>query len=108
MHIQMVKNSCGISVKLSYSGTILLKISDKGDVILALNCVPKDYGGTAPPFLTSALDGGERSTPLPLHPHGAKNTASELYRQSDRSLSAKLVPTFTDSVPRGQRDGSQR
>jgi hypothetical protein len=43
MHIQTVKDSCGISVKLSYSGTILLKISDKGKVILVLNCVPKDY-----------------------------------------------------------------
>jgi hypothetical protein len=33
--------------------------------------------------------------------------ASELYRPSDRRLSAKLVPTFADrEVPRGQRDGS--
>jgi hypothetical protein len=33
--------------------------------------------------------------------------ASELYRPSDRLLSAKLVPTFADrGMPRGQRDGS--
>jgi hypothetical protein len=35
-------------------------------------------------------------------------SASELYRPRDRSLSAKLVPTFADRVPRGQRDGSLR
>jgi hypothetical protein len=35
--------------------------------------------------------------------------ASELYRASDRRLSAKLVPTFADrGFPRGQRDGSLR
>jgi hypothetical protein len=34
--------------------------------------------------------------------------ASELYRPSDRSLSAKLVPTFADRVPRGQREESLR
>jgi hypothetical protein len=32
---------------------------------------------------------------------------SELYRQSDRRLSAKLVPTVADrGAPRGWRDGS--
>jgi hypothetical protein len=32
--------------------------------------------------------------------------ASELYRPSDRRLSAKLVPTFADrGVSRSQRDG---
>jgi hypothetical protein len=36
-------------------------------------------------------------------------SASELYRPSDRSLSAKLVPTLTDrGVSRGQRAGSLR
>jgi hypothetical protein len=36
-------------------------------------------------------------------------SASELYRPSDRRLSAKLVPTFYGQrVPRGQRDGSLR
>jgi hypothetical protein len=36
-------------------------------------------------------------------------SANELYRLSDRRLSAKLVPTFADrGVPRGQRDGSLR
>jgi hypothetical protein len=35
--------------------------------------------------------------------------ASELYRSSDRSMSAKLVPTFADiGVSRGQDDGSPR
>jgi hypothetical protein len=34
-------------------------------------------------------------------------SAGELYRPSDRRLSAKLVSTFADrGVPRGQRDGS--
>ena len=36
-------------------------------------------------------------------------SASELYRQSGRRPSAKLVPTFTDrGVSRGQRNGSPR
>jgi hypothetical protein len=36
-------------------------------------------------------------------------SASELYRPSDRRLSAKWVPTFADrGVSRGQRDGSLR
>jgi hypothetical protein len=36
-------------------------------------------------------------------------SASELYRQSNRRLLAKLVPTFEDrGVPRCQRDGSLR
>jgi hypothetical protein len=35
--------------------------------------------------------------------------ASEIYRPSDRRLSAKLMPTFAGwRVPRGQRDGSLR
>jgi hypothetical protein len=35
--------------------------------------------------------------------------ASDIYRPSDRCLSAKLVTTFGDgAVPRGQRDGSLR
>jgi hypothetical protein len=35
--------------------------------------------------------------------------ASELYRQSGRRRSAKLVPTFADGgVSRGQRNGSPR
>jgi hypothetical protein len=35
-------------------------------------------------------------------------SVSELYRPSDRRLSAKLVLTFADRrVPRGRRDGSQ-
>jgi hypothetical protein len=35
--------------------------------------------------------------------------ASELYRPSDRRLSAKWLPTFADrGVPRGQRDGYLR
>jgi hypothetical protein len=33
-------------------------------------------------------------------------SASKLYRPSDRHLSAKLVPTFADKGARGQRDGS--
>jgi hypothetical protein len=34
-------------------------------------------------------------------------SASELYRPSDRRLSAKLVPTFYgQNLPRGQRNGS--
>jgi hypothetical protein len=34
-------------------------------------------------------------------------SVSELYRPSDRRLSAKLVPTFSGwMVPRGQHDGS--
>jgi hypothetical protein len=34
-------------------------------------------------------------------------SAIELYRPSDRRLSAKLVPTFADrGVPRGRGDGS--
>jgi hypothetical protein len=33
-------------------------------------------------------------------------SASELYQQSDRRLSAKLVPTYADRVPRSQRDRS--
>jgi hypothetical protein len=42
------------------------------------------------------------STPWP-------QSESELYRPSDRRLSAKLVPTFADRMaPRGQRDGSLR
>jgi hypothetical protein len=32
--------------------------------------------------------------------------AKELYRPSDRRLSAKLVPTFADGGPLDQRDGS--
>jgi hypothetical protein len=42
-------------------------------------------------FLTSALDGGDAMifTPWP-------ECAIELYRPSDRRLSAKLMPTFTD------------
>jgi hypothetical protein len=35
-------------------------------------------------------------------------SASELYRPNDRRLLAKLMPTFADRVPRGQRDGSLR
>jgi hypothetical protein len=36
-------------------------------------------------------------------------SASELYRPSDRRFSAKRLPTFADrGVPRGQRDGSLR
>jgi hypothetical protein len=35
-------------------------------------------------------------------------SASEQYRPRDRRLLAKLVPTFADRVPRGQRDGSLR
>jgi hypothetical protein len=36
-------------------------------------------------------------------------TASELYRPSDRRLSTKWLPTFADrGVPRGLRDGSLR
>jgi hypothetical protein len=36
-------------------------------------------------------------------------SASELYRPSDRRLSAKLVPTFCEkNVPRGKREGSLR
>jgi hypothetical protein len=36
-------------------------------------------------------------------------SASEVYRPSDRRLAAKLAPTFTvRGVPRGQRDGSLR
>jgi hypothetical protein len=35
-------------------------------------------------------------------------SASELYRPSDRSLSAKLMPTLADIVSRGQRNGSPR
>jgi hypothetical protein len=36
-------------------------------------------------------------------------SASELYRPSDRRLSAKFVPTFAArGVPRGQREGSLR
>jgi hypothetical protein len=31
---------------------------------------------------------------------------SELYRPSDRRLSAKIIRTFAERVPRGQRDGS--
>jgi hypothetical protein len=34
--------------------------------------------------------------------------ANELYRPSDRRLSAKWLPTFADRVPRGQRGGSLR
>ena len=42
------------------------------------------------------------TTPWPL-------SASELYRQSGRRWSAKLVPTFADrGVSRGQRNGSPR
>jgi hypothetical protein len=44
----------------------------------------------------------QKQTPWP-------ESSSELYRPSDRRLSAKLVPTFADrGVPRGQRDGSLR
>jgi hypothetical protein len=32
-------------------------------------------------------------------------SASELYRTSDRHLSVKLVPNFADRVSLGQRDG---
>jgi hypothetical protein len=35
-------------------------------------------------------------------------SASELYRPSDRRLSAKLIPTFMDRRPRDQHDGSLR
>jgi hypothetical protein len=35
-------------------------------------------------------------------------SASELYRPSDRRLSAKWLPTFAERVPRGQRDGYLR
>jgi hypothetical protein len=35
-------------------------------------------------------------------------SASELYRPSDRRLSVKLVPTWGQRVPCGQRDGSLR
>jgi hypothetical protein len=36
-------------------------------------------------------------------------SASELYRPSDRRLTAKWLPTFSDrGVPHGQRDGSLR
>jgi hypothetical protein len=35
-------------------------------------------------------------------------SSSELYRSSDRLLSAKLTPTFAYRVSRGQRDGSPR
>jgi hypothetical protein len=49
-----------------------------------------------------------------VHMHGTAEkktpwleSVRELYRPSDRLLSAKLIPTFADSgVPRGQRDGS--
>jgi hypothetical protein len=42
----------------------------------------------------------KRQTPLP-------ESASELYRPSDRRLSATLLPTFADrGVSRDQRDGS--
>jgi hypothetical protein len=36
----------------------------------------------------------------------AFKSASELYRPSDRRLSAKLVPTFAERVSRCQRNGS--
>jgi hypothetical protein len=35
-------------------------------------------------------------------------SANELHRPSDRRLAAKLMPTFANEVPRGQRDGSLR
>jgi hypothetical protein len=34
--------------------------------------------------------------------------SAQLYRPSDRRISAKLRPTFADSVSRGQRNGSPR
>jgi hypothetical protein len=33
-------------------------------------------------------------------------SANELYRPNDRRLSAKLVPTFADTLLRGQHNGS--
>jgi hypothetical protein len=50
---------------------------------------------------------GDNWTELNLTPW--PEPASELYRPSDRRLSAKLVPTLAyRSVPRAQRDGSLR
>ena len=50
-----------------------------------------------------------RSIPTQLNSTPWPYSASELYRQSGRRRSAKLVPTFADrGVSRGQRKGSPR
>jgi hypothetical protein len=43
----------------------------------------------------------KQTIPLP-------KSTSELYRQSDRRLSPKLMPTFEEMLPHDQRDGSLR
>jgi hypothetical protein len=65
--------------------------------IYTLNCEQSAYVINVTPLYISGL-----KTPWP-------ESESELYRPSDRRLSAKLVPTFADKgVPRGERDGSLR
>jgi hypothetical protein len=61
------------------------------------------FGFCPSPYTLEAIKHKKaKKTPWP-------ESASKLYRPSDRRLSAKLVPTFGDTwVRRGQRDGSPR
>jgi hypothetical protein len=53
-------------------------------------------------------EGGGEEKKKKKNPPWSEST-SELYRPSDRRLSAKRLPTFANiGVPRGQRDGSLR
>jgi hypothetical protein len=75
------------------------------DLLHWYRSVPAPLWGTESVFciliIATTLFTTNKQTPWP-------ESASELCRPSDRPFSAKLVPTFADRVPRGQRDGSLR
>jgi hypothetical protein len=67
-----------------------------------LGIEPSSIGHQLRTLVTSNIKPLSYKTPWP-------ESASELYRSSDRRFSVKLVPTFADSgVSHGQRDGSLR